>query len=53
MWYRYNIFMDDAIVLNVDDVIILLYWDTDHQLVHKNSKPLTKRLCSVAMHTNI
>ena len=53
MWYRYNIYMDDAIVLNVDDVLILLYWDTYyHQLVHKNSKPLTHNYV-LSPYTNI
>ena len=30
--------IDDAILCIIDDVMIVLYWDTDCHLVHENSK---------------
>ena len=36
--YYVQLHVDDAILCIVDDVMILLYWDADCHLVHKNSK---------------
>ena len=30
--------IDDAILCIINDVMIVLYWDTDCHLVHENSK---------------
>ena len=30
--------IDDAILCIIDDVMIVLYWDTDSHLIHKNCK---------------
>ena len=36
--YYVQLHIDDAILCSIDDVMILLYWDTDDHLVLKNCK---------------
>ena len=36
--YYVQLHIDDAILCIINDVMIVLYWDTDCHLVHENSK---------------